>query len=80
MSRHIICTFQCMLVLRSVLWHKSIEDSLHIYSHIRVCILIDAQAATRMLAEYIDNARFWQLGQLTQYLAGHQMEPARLGL
>ena len=29
-------------------------------------------------AEYIDDARLWQLGQLAQYLTGHQMESARL--
>ena len=41
-------------------------------------IYIDAQSATRMLAEYVDNARLRQLGQLTQNLTGYQMESTRL--
>ena len=45
-----------------------------------VCILVDAQTTTRMLAEYIDDASLWQLGQLTHNLTRHQMETARLWL
>ena len=54
-----------MLIFWTILWDKTIENGLHIHSHIRVCILVDAQSATRMLAEYIDDARLRQLGHLS---------------
>ena len=66
------------LAAPSVLWNEPIENGFHINTNIGICILIDAQSATRMLAEYIDDARLRQLGQLAQYLTGHQMESARL--
>jgi hypothetical protein len=69
-----------MLVLGTILWNQSIENGLHIQTNIWICILIDAQSTTRMLAEYIHDARLRQLWQLTQNLIGHQMESARLGL
>ena len=64
MSWHIVSTFQSMLVLWTILGNEAVEYGFHIYPHIRVCILIDAQSATRMLAEYIDDTRLRQLGQL----------------
>ena len=67
-----------MLVFWTILRDKSIENGFHIHPNIRVCIFIDAQSATRMLTEYIHDACFRQLGQLAQYLTGHQMESARL--
>ena len=78
MSRHIVCTFQCMLVLWTILGNEAVEYGFHIYPHIRICIFINAQSATRMLAEYIDDACLWQLWQLAQDLTGHQMESAGL--
>ena len=78
MSGHVISTLQCMLIFGSILWNKPIENGFHINTNIGGSILIDAQSATRMLAEYIDNACLRQLGQLTHYLSSHQMKPARL--
>ena len=69
-----------MLILGPILWNKAVEDGFHIHADVRVGILIDAQSTARMLAEYVHDARLRQLGQLTHYLAGHQMESARLGL
>ena len=65
MSRHIVSTLQSMLIFRVILWHEAVEDSFHIHTHIRVCILINAQSATRMFAEDVDDARLRQLGQLS---------------
>ena len=62
-----------MFIFWSVLRNKTVKYGFHIHSNIGVCILIDAQTATRMLAEYIDDARLRQLGQLAQYLIGHQI-------
>ena len=53
MSGHIIGTFQGMLILWAVLRNQSVEDGFHIHTNIWICILIDAQSATGMLAEYI---------------------------
>ena len=55
-----------MFIFWSVLRNKTVKYGFHIHSNIGVCILIDAQTATRMLAEYIDDARLRQLGQLAQ--------------
>ena len=74
MSGHIIGTFQGMLILWAVLWNQSVEDGFHIHTNIWICILIDAQSATGMLAEYIDDTRLRQLGQLTQNLTRYQVE------
>ena len=47
MSRHIVCTFQGMLILWTILWNQSVEDGFHIHTDIRICILINAQSAAR---------------------------------
>ena len=51
MGRHVVSTLQCVFILWSILRNESVENSLHIYADIRICILIDAQSATRMLTE-----------------------------
>ena len=79
MSRHIIGTFERMLILRTIFRDEAIEDGFHVHTNLRVCILIDAQSATGMLAEYADDASLRQLRQLTHYLTCHQMKAARLG-
>ena len=69
-----------MLVFRTIFWHEAIEDILHIYTHIRACILIDAQATTRVLADLsIPVNRGSGVSQRGNYLACHQMEASRLG-
>ena len=78
MSRHIVCTFQSMLIFRAILRNKTIENGFHIYTDIRVCILIDAQSATCVLAEDVDDARLWQLGQLSHDFACYQVETSAL--
>ena len=74
MCWHIISTFQSMLVLRSIFWNKTVEDGFHINPYVWIRIFIDAQSATRMLAEYVDDTSLRQFWQLTQYLASHQMK------
>jgi hypothetical protein len=44
-----------MLILRSILWYKTVEDGFHINPYVWFSIFIDAQSATRMLAEYVDD-------------------------
>ena len=65
-SRHVIGSFQGVLVLRAVLRNQTVENGFHIYTNIRVGVLIDAQSATGMLREDVHNAclgQFWQLAQ-----------------
>ena len=59
------------LAAPSALRDKTIEYGFHVNTHIRICILIDAQSAARMFTEYVDDTRLRQLGQLTHYLTGH---------
>ena len=80
MSRHIIGTLQGVLVFWAILGYETIEDSLHIDTHIWIFILIDAQSTAGVLAEEVDDARLRQLGQLAQNFARYQVEPARFRL
>ena len=74
MSWHIISFLQSMLVLWTILWDKTVEDGFHINPYVWISIFIDAQSATCMLAEDIDDTSLRQFWQLTHYLASHQME------
>ena len=53
MSRHIIGTFQGMLIVGLILRNQAIEDGFHVNPHVRITVLIDAQSATRMFREDI---------------------------
>ena len=65
MGWHVVGPLQRVLVFWPVAWDQMVEDGFHIYPNIRVCIFVDAQSATRMLAEYIDDTRLRQLGHLS---------------
>ena len=80
MSRHVVGTFQRVLVLRSVLGNQPVENGLHVHAHIRVAVLVDAESATRMLREDIDDASLRELRQLSQNFIRHQVESPRSGL
>ena len=56
-SRHIVGTFQRMLILRTILRNQAVEDSFHIHANIRVAVLVDAQSATGVLREDVHDAR-----------------------
>lgn len=56
MSWHIIGTFQCMFVLRTILRDQLIKDCLHIHTDIWIIVLIDSQSTTGMLCEDVDDA------------------------
>lgn len=80
MGGHVVRTLQRVLVVGLIFWHQTVEDGLHIDTHIGVAILVDAQSTTCVLREDVDDARLWQLGQLTQYLVCHKMKASRFGL
>ena len=48
MSRHIIQTFQRMLIIGLSLFYQVIEDALHVNAYIGICILIDGKRTTGM--------------------------------
>ena len=73
-SRHVVGTFQCMLVLRTILRNQMIEDGFHIHTNIRISILVDAQSATGMLRKDIHDASLRQSRQLAQNLTRYQMK------
>jgi len=81
MCWHIIGTLQGMLVVGLVLWNQAVEDGFHINPHVWITVLIDAQSATGMFCEDIDDTSLRQLRQLlAKYLTRHKMEVSRLGL
>ena len=55
MCWHIIGTFQNMLIVGLILWDKTVEDGFHVNPHVRITVFVDAQSATRMLREDIDD-------------------------
>ena len=55
MCWHIIGTFQGMLIVGLILRNYTIEDGFHVTPHVWIAVLINAQAATRMLREDIDD-------------------------
>ena len=79
-GRHIVSTLQRMLILRTILWNQSVEDSLHIDANIWITVFVDAQSTTSMLREDVHDARLRQLWQLAHYLARHQMKAATFRL
>ena len=54
MGRHIIIAFKHMFIIRFTLLHQMVEDGFHIYTHIRISILVDAQRRTGMLYKEIE--------------------------
>ena len=56
MSRHIVQSFEGVLIVRTAFGYQSVEDGLHIDTHIRVAVLVDAESATGVLGEYVDDA------------------------
>ena len=73
---YIVGTLQRMLILRTILWNQSVEDSLHIDANIWITVFVDAQSATGVFRENVHNAGLRQFRQLTYYLARHKMESA----
>ena len=73
-SRHIVGTFQRMLILRTIFGHEAVEDGFHIHANIGIAVLVDAQSAAGVLREDVHDARLRQFRQLAHYLARHQME------
>ena len=79
-GRHIVGTFQRMLILRTILRNQAVEDSFHIHANIRVTVLVDAQSAAGVLREDVHDAGLRQFRQLVHYLARHQMEASTFRL
>ena len=73
-SRHVIGALQGMLILWTVLRNQTVEDGLHIHTNIRICILIDAQSATGMLRENVQDTNLRQFWQLAHDFTRHQVE------
>ncbi len=79
-GRHIVCTFQRMLVLWTVLRNQAVEDGFHIHANIGIAVFVDTQSTAGVLREDVYNARLWQFWQLAQYFARHQMKTATFRL
>ena len=72
--KHTRQAFQGMLIVGLILWNYAVEDSFHINPHVRITVFVDAQAATRMLREDVDDTCLGQFRQLAKYLTRHQMK------
>ena len=79
MSWHIVGSFKGMLIVGTALWYQTVEDVFHIDTHIGVAVLVDAEAATGVLGEDIDDAGLWQGWQLAHDVASDEVESARHG-
>lgn len=56
MGWHVVITLKRVYIFRTSLGYDTIKNRLHVYTHVRVAILVDAQSATRMLTEDIQDA------------------------
>lgn len=75
--RHVVVTFEGVLIVRLALFHQAVEDAVHVVTDIRVSILVYAQSATGMLDEQMQDSHFWQCRKVLQYLTRYEMEAAK---
>ena len=54
MCGHVVVTFEGVLVIRLALPHETVEDVLHVYAYIRVCVLVDCQGSRGVLYEEME--------------------------
>ena len=79
MGGHIVGTLQHMVIVGFVLLDHPVENLFQVRPHIRVGILIDAQGATGVLDEEMQQPRLWQRGQMSHHFGGDEMESSALG-
>ena len=72
--RHVVGSFESVLIVRLVLRYKAVVDALHVGTHRRVPVLADAQGTARVLDKQVENADFGQVGQMADNLVGYEME------
>ena len=74
MCGHVIVTFEGVLVIRLALPHEMVEDILHVYAYIRVCVLVDCQGSRGVLYEEMEQSRLGQCRQLPHDFPCDEME------
>lgn len=68
--RHVVRTFESVLVVWTVFRHEAVEDGLHVEPYVGITVLVDGQSAAGVLAEDIDEPGLRQLWQLTDNVRG----------
>ena len=64
MSRHVVQSFEGMLIVGTAFGYQAVEDGLHIDTHIGVAVLVDAESATGVLGEDVHDAGLRERRQL----------------
>ena len=59
MSRHVIRTFEDMVIIRFIVFDQTIEYLFHVRAYVWICVLIDAQCATGMLHKEVEKSCLW---------------------
>jgi hypothetical protein len=81
MSRHVVCPFVHVFVIRSILGSQHVEVGFHIPTYTAVRILIDTQGGRGVLQEEMRQANMDlpQFRQLSEYFTGYQVKTPGLG-
>ena len=81
MSRHVVVALEGVVVIRFALAHEVVVYGLHVVTHVGVSILVDAEGATGMLDEEVEQSGFGKrMRQVARYLVGYQMKAPCAGL
>ena len=77
MGWHVVSAFHNVVVVWFIFLHQTVEDFLHVLTHVRVCVFIDAQGTGSVLYEEVKQPCFGKwLWQMVQYFAGYEMASA----
>ena len=76
MAGHIVVAFVGVTVVWLAIGHKTVENGVHVDTHVGVEILIDGKRATGVPYKKVEQTRLGQIGQICQYLTGYQMTTA----
>ena len=81
MSRHVVVALEGVVIIRFALAHEVVVYGLHVVTHIGVGILVDAEGATGVLDEEVQQSGFGKrVGQVACHLFGYQMKAPCAGL
>ena len=80
MGWHVVRIFKNVPIVRHVFRYESVENRLHVTSHVRIPVLANAERATRVLHKEIKQTLLWQLRQVPEHLIRYQMEATGLRL
>ena len=76
---HVVGSFERVVVVRLVFFHKMVHNLFHIATDVRVGIFVDGKGARRVFHKQVQKSRLRQFSrQMFHHLVGNQMTAAAL--